>query len=412
MKIKLWERLRQQEKVPDHKSCAFVKIVTLYRASLKVTLRFIVVLLLSLFGLIAVVLVSLPQEVFSANDVPRISLALVYGEEGGNDTFTELLNAEIENIETVEKVSLCTAREAKTQLASGDVDAVILMSDGMIDTLLYGGHATVTVQANDPLIGTVVYIVADRSIETLDEIQGYALYHAEEARKYFNNSQERYEADRAFSITLIGEALGRLNNVKNASPVSPYYAQILTLLLFLSVSIASLFVAVVAARQYAQGYVRHLHTRGVRFWHLFSSQLLLASSISALLGTVLAIIFNFVGEGFFAPILLIVSSVLTSLVLTPLYLMFSNSRYRPQAATTRVLMCCLALMFFLLFVGGGFYPVEFMQTSFRLFNPVAFANQLSLWALGDPLDPLSAALLIVPAALAGTVSWLLWKRAL
>jgi hypothetical protein len=390
-----------------------VKVVALYRAGLKVAFRFVLVLLLSLLALVALVLVSLPKGIFSANEVPRISLVLVYGDgnESNDDMLIRSLNAEIEEIDVVESVTLCTAAEAEERLARGEADAVIILPAGTLDALIYGGHATITVRATDPLIGTVVYSVTDRAIETLDEVQGYALAYEQDSRGHFKSAEEHYEAVSAFNMMLFGEAIARLRNVESPSSVSPYFAQILTLLLFLMVSIASFFVSVIAARQYAQGYVRHLYTRGVRFRHLFAAQLLLSASISLVLGLVLAVVLSFVGEGFsfFA---LLVSSVLLSLVLTSLYLMFSGFCQRPQAATTRALMGCLALMFFLLFAGGGFYPTGLMQTDMRLFNPAWLANQLAAWTLGDSLNPLQLILFALPFTLGGAVSWLEWRRSL
>jgi hypothetical protein len=261
------------------------------------------------------------------------------------------------------------------------------------------------------VIGTAVYSLADKVIETLDELQNYALVFDEAAREHLPNAKERDSALNSFSMTLIGEAFSRMSSVDTPQAVSPFYAQALTLLLFMVVSIGSFFVAVVAARQYATGYIRHLFARGIRFRHLLLSQLMLSASIALVLGAVLGAIFSFVSsDSSFGALLL--SAVLLSVVLTALYLMFSGFRQQPKAATTRTLLGCLALMFFLLFAGGGFYPTGLMQSNLRLFNPTWLSNQLSLWSLGGSLDPLQLAFFAVPFALACAVCYFEWRRAL
>jgi hypothetical protein len=321
------------------------------------------------------------------------------------------LRTAVATTDLVGELVMCTADEAEALLGRGETDAVILLPEDLLDTLVYGGHTTVTVKAADPLIGATVYSVTDHAIETLDEVQDYALVYAEATQGHFDTLEERYEAISAFNMTLLSEVLTRMNSVDAPSTVSPYYAQALTLLLFVAVSIASFYVAVVSARQYGAGYVRHLYTRGVRFRHLFAAQLLLAASIALVLGCVLAAVLSFVGEGLSVWALL-VSCVLLSPVLTSWYLMFSGFRSQPQAASTRTLIGCLALMFFLLFAGGSFYPTGLVRSELRIFNPVWLADQLAVWTLGDPLDLLRVALFIVPLTLAGAVGYFEWRRSL
>ncbi len=179
----------------------------------------------------------------------------------------------------------------------------------------------------------------------------------------------------------------------------------------MAVSISSLYTAALASRHYATGYIRRLALRGVRFRHLLASQLLLSASIALVLGLLLGIALSVVGEGLSLPALLL-SSILLSLVLTALYLVFSGSRQQPQAAVTRTLLGCLALLFFLLFAGGGFYPTELMQSSLRLFNPTWLAHQLAVWSLGGTLDVVQLLPFVATFALSAVAGFVLWRRAL
>ena len=388
-----------------------MKVAALYLANLKVALHSIIILLAAMLALVALVLFSLPQGLFSANDIPQISIAIVYGDGTHDDRFLRDLNSGLKTINVVEDVRISTLEEAEALLESGEISAIIIIPDDTLDVLVYGGHTTITVRANNALIGSAIYSMCDRAIEALDEMQNYALVYMQESSGHFDSQEEQYDAIDHFNMVLLTEALMRMNNIDTPWPVPLYYVQVLTLLMFLVVSIASFFVAVIAARQYATGYVRHLYTRGVRYWHLLISQLLVAASVSLVLGSILAVILNLIYSGLNV-FSLVFSSVLLSLVLTVLYLLFSGFKQQPQAATTRTLIGCLALMFFLLFAGGGFYPTAFMQSDLRLFNPTWLSNQLAVWSLGGSLDAVHLMLFVVPFALACLVGYLEWRRSL
>ncbi len=386
------------------------KILTLYVASLKVTLRSIALLLLALLVSIVLVLVSLPQELFSSNDIPKISLAIVYGEDNEDDAFVRDMNMGLSGINVVEEIRLLNAQEADTQLANGEVDAIIAFPENIINVLVTGGHATVAVKADDPIIGAAVYAVTDKVVETLDELQNYALIFDKAAREQITDSSARAEAINSFNINLIGQAFARMNNVEVPNTVSPFFSQALTLLLFFMVSIGSFFVAVHAARQYATNYIKHLYCRGIGFLHLLASQLLLSASIALIFGIVLGIVFSFLTVSVSIPAL-VISAILLSFVLTAMYLMFCGFRQQPKVATTRTLLGCLALMFIMLFAGGGFYPTGLMELDLRLLNPAWLSNQLALWSLGDVVNVLQLTIFIIPFLLACTVCYLEWRRA-
>ncbi|MCL1880317.1 MAG: ABC transporter permease [Actinomycetia bacterium] len=387
------------------------KTVALYLANLKATLRFVAVLLAVLLALIAVVLLSLPKQLFSAQDVPQVSLAVVYGDGNINDALVRNLNSQLSTIKFVKSVQMCSTDAAETLLATHQVDAAIYLPADTLDVLVYGGHATITVKSDDPFLGPVIYTVANSAVDTLDQLQGYSLLFRQGAQSFFSSYAELSDATDSFDMKLIGEAFTRTSNVDVPQTVSPYYAQALTLILFLTVSIACFYVAVVAARQYAGGYFRHLYTKRVRYRHLIASQLLLSASIALVLGLVLGLILQLVGEG--PNILrLMLSAVLLSLLLCPVYLMFSGFRQQLQVATTRTLIGCLAVLFFLLFAGGGFYPTALMQSNIRIFNPSWLSNQLSVWSLGAPLDIMQLLLFLVPMAVACAVGYLEWRRSL
>ncbi|MDR2491928.1 MAG: ABC transporter permease [Coriobacteriales bacterium] len=382
-----------------------MRVLALYLANLRVAARYLVVLLLAAAAFAALVFASLPQSLFKSGELPTVSLALVYGNE---DTLVRNLQTEVVQVEVVESLTVCSAAEAERMLASGEVDAVVTLPLNTFDALVSGGNATITVAANDPLVGSVVYAVCERAVETLDSIQNYTLVYATKAQEHIAGTEAQSQAVRLFALQLLGDTLDRLSSVEVRASASPYYVQVLTLLLFFVVSLAALFAAVVLARQYSQGYVRHLTQRGVSFMPLYTAQLLLCCTLALVLSTLLGIMLRLVDDSFDV-VALAASGVMLALVVGPLFALMSGVAVGRGNAATRTLLGCCALMFFMLFAGGGFYPSFLMETSLRLFNPTWLSNLLATWSLGGGLDVRYVALFTVPLSLSLGGCYLEWR---
>jgi ABC-type transport system involved in multi-copper enzyme maturation permease subunit len=385
------------------------KVCTLCAAHLKLAARSILVLVAILVVLVAMVLVSLPAQVFNADDIPKVSLALVYGDGQRNDMLTRNISQELETIDMIDRVEMSTVDEAARLLETGEVDVVVEVPENTLDVLIYGGHACIVVRADDPLIGGIVYSITDNVAESLETLQNYSLFFSKASESSYPSAEAHNNALSAFNMKLIGAALGRVNSIESPWSAPPLIVHTLTLLLFLMVSIASFFVAVAMAKHYASGYVRYLYVRGVRYRHLLLSELLCALCITLVLSLVLGLILYFLNMGT-SPLRFVCAALVLSVVLTMLYACLSGFRAQRHAATTRTLLGCLALMFFMLFAGGGFYPTEFMQSDANLINPAWLSHQLSLWALGGPLDALYVGMCVIPCVAAGLVAYLEWRR--
>jgi hypothetical protein len=306
---------------------------------------------------------------------------------------------------------VCSDRQAQELLLNDEVDAVVALPEGLLDSLITGGHATITVKAKDPLFGSVVFAVVDRAVDTMDSLQNYALVYMGATEGRFENEDARWDSVRDFNMRLLGDALVRLNGVEQMDTTSPFYRQALMLLLFLVVSCAALFAAIALARLYAQGYARRLYVRGLRFYQVYGAYLLLAVTLGALLSAILGAVMLLFDPGLRFG-LLVVSGAVLSCVLAPFFFLFSGTRAKPDSALTRALLGGLGIAFFLLFVGGGFYPSFLMQSSLRLFNPTWLADLLAAWSLGATLDALHLSLFAVPFALCAGVAWYEWRRLL
>ncbi|MDR1713817.1 MAG: hypothetical protein LBR39_06675, partial [Coriobacteriales bacterium] len=159
----------------------------------------------------------------------------------------------------------------------------------------------------------------------------------------------------------------------------------------------------------AQGHIRRLRYRQVRFGQLLLVQMLLGALLSALLGLMVACALRFLAPGLNIGAALL-SSALLGLVLTPIFLVFSGLPGPPAGAATRAMLGCLALCFLMLFVGGGFYPSFLMESSLRLGNPAWLANLLAIWSLGGNLEPMQLLGFVVPVALAAGICYFEWRK--
>ncbi|MDR1714182.1 MAG: hypothetical protein LBR39_08555, partial [Coriobacteriales bacterium] len=217
-----------------------MRILGLFALNFRLALRYLLVLLLACAVLLGLVLLSLPKALFSKGDVPAVSIAFVYGDGTRSDTMMRNLSAEVDGIDVLDEFYVCTAEEAEELLAAGQVDAIIEMPEDTLDALVYGGHATVTVKASDPFMGAVVFSVVERAVDALDEIQNYALIYAGVAAEHFADEEQLWRAVNDFDFQLVSVAAGRLAAVDLQSEVSPYYAQLLTMLSFAVGAVAAL----------------------------------------------------------------------------------------------------------------------------------------------------------------------------
>jgi hypothetical protein len=395
--------------MPDAPSlkAALTQTCALLLADLRTALRYLAILLAAALCLVALVLASLPRELFNSADLPRASIALAYGHD---DALMRNLTTELAQIEVVERFYVCSVDEAQGLLDAREVDAIIILPDDLFDALVRGAPSTVTVKATEPLMGSVVFAIVERAVMTMDSLQGYTLTYLDAARASYDDADAAYGAVRSFTMVLLGDALSRLSSVEQAAAVSPYYLQVLTLLLFIVASMASLFSAVTLARHHSSGFTRRLTVRSVPFACLCCAQILSSGLMAFLLCLACGLLLHVIDPSF-GLLAFAASGFLLSLVLTPLFALFGTARLGRQGASTRTLLVIMALSFLLLFAGGGFYPSFLTQTFLRTLNPVWLANMLASWTLGSPP---AAAYLAVFAALpvACIAGWFLQWRLL
>ncbi|MDR0500018.1 MAG: ABC transporter permease [Coriobacteriales bacterium] len=387
----------------------FIPTLAMIGTSLRLALRYLGILVVATLCLVALILASLPRGLFSSGDLPIVSIALVYGSE---DSLGRNLSDELKQIEVIDRFYFCNSDEARSLLLNGEVDAFITLPDNMLENLVSGKKSTITVTANDPVLGAVVYAIVERAAKTANSLQSYMLAYKDAALSYYGNNDDAYNSINSFAISLMGDALSRLTSVSATTTVSPFYLQLLTLLLFVICSLAALFCALTISRQCATGFSRRLLVRKISFLPIVITQLTVGAILSIVLCLVCGLALNFVDQKFNL-LAFMFSGLLLSQILVPLFALVAMSKPLQEGTNTRTLLAVMAMIFLLLFIGGGFYPSYLMQLPIRVFNPVWLANVLSSWTLGASLNLLAnlstVALFLLPFAIFLAGWYLQWR---
>jgi hypothetical protein len=242
----------------------------------------------------------------------------------------------------------------------------------------------------------------------MNSLQSYTLIYQDAALSYFGYNDEAYNAINGFAISLMGDALSRLSSVSASSAVSPFYLQVLTLLLFIVCSMAALFCAITLSRQCMTGFGRRLLVRASSFLPIALAYLLIGVTLGVLLCFISGLVLNIVDQSFNL-LAFVASGLMLSLILVPLFSLLAMSRPLRDGASTKTLLAVMAIIFLLLFAGGGFYPSYLMQLPLRVFNPVWLANLLAAWTLGAGFELFAVAIFVLPLAIFIVGWYLQWR---
>ncbi|MDR1070169.1 MAG: ABC transporter permease [Gracilibacteraceae bacterium] len=354
---------------------------------------------------------SLPPELARSGDMPKISIAMVNND---SDDMAQMLAGMVSGLEMVDKLLIVDEQEAEALLDAGDVDVCVTMPAGMIDALIFSGRAEITLKARDPFTGPVSLDVASAYVKTMNRVQQTALSFYDSIQPFYGDRQSLYRAERVFNLSLLQEAISRARNVSVIPAVAPYHLQLLALLLFLTAALAAITAATLSARQFASGYFRRLAARRVRAVHICAAKALLALSMALVFSLALTPLLAGWDIPCSAPRLFLSASFLTLIMLfiCMAFAAFRRAESSADAAAARAALGAFTLLLFMLFAGGGFYPVYLMDASFRTFNPAWLAHLLAEWTLGGQAPFLPSLLYFAaPAAAGAFVTGIGWREA-
>jgi hypothetical protein len=353
---------------------------------------------------------SLPPELARSGELPKISIALINHDD---EAMAAVLAGMVSDLEMVENLYFVDEQEADALLRAGSADVSITLPAGMIDALIYRGQAEITLKALDPLVGSISLDIAAEYVKTMNRMQQTALAFYDQVNSLYDDRRTLYQAERAFNLSLLQEAISRSRHVSALPAVSPYYLQLLALLLFVAAAFTAVPLSALTARQFSAGYFRRLAVYRIR-----PAQICAAKILPALCGAVIfslaALLLLAVWKIPCSKARLLLSACFLTLVIHFICMVFAAVRTaaEPRAAAARAALGSLVLFLFMLFAGGGFYPIYLPDAGFRVINPAWLAHLLAEWTLGGAaLSPLQLLFFTAPAAVCAAVALAGWRQA-
>ena len=384
-----------------------MKFLGLFRTeSIGAIKRFPIVLLVLLLCLIAF-LAALPKDLFESRGVPQVSVAIVYD---GSDNVSSMVTAMVSALGPIKDFYSVDRERALELLAGGDVDIIVQFPSDMIDVLVDGKTSVIHVQSNNAIIAGIAYGVTAQAVNTINSIQNKALEYRYTVSPLYDDLSEFSEQERIFDMKLMGLALARTDAVYIQKNVSVYQLQMISIMLFLLISIISIMLALTASKQFASGTFRRLLFHGVPLWQMYVIKFILTFLMTLLFSVVFFYIFAQTGIDVSAGGW-IVSSLLLCIFIYPICMIFSAIGGKESTSSIRTLLGSVAVLLFLLFIGGGFYPVYMMDASIRLFNPAWATHLLAEWILGGTVALVSIIPCLIPAVICAAITIKRWNGA-
>jgi len=383
-----------------------MKFLALLRADLvHMLLRFPIVIAMLAACLLAF-LAALPQGLFE-NGIAKVSVAIVYE---GDDEAAEMFIDIIADLDPVRRLVNTDKQKAQAMLDAGEIDLVIELPSNVIDTMINGDTSAILVKAKNVLVANIAYSVTKQAVDTINLLQGRALYYHEVSEPFFQDEEAFLRNEVSFDTRLMGAALFRGDLIKVERTVPYYTIQFASVLLYLTVSILSILVALVASRQFSSGVFRRAALHRIPIWRLYAVKILTALALSVPLSLVCAL-----AASFFYMDISIARMVLSSLALTalicPICMTFATLGGKANTAYARTMLGSLAVLLVLFFIGGGFYPVYMMDFSARLFNPAWASHLLAEWVFAEGAQKaISSLQYVLPPAVCVVATIRLWQR--
>ena len=358
-----------------------------------------------LFACFLAFLVSLPSGLFE-NGIAKVSVAIVYE---GNETMADMFIDLIAELEPVKSLVNADSYEAGRMLETGEVDLVIELPNHVIDTMIKGDSSTISVKANNILVANIAYSITIQAVETINLLQGRALYYRDISRPFFTDDDEFIKNEISFNARLMGAALFR-SDVIAVERATPYHTiQFVSVLLYLTVSILSILASLTASRQFSSGVFRRLLLHRIPVWRIYLIKLLTTLALAVPLSLICVAATSFFYTE--VPLLrMILSSLALCILICPLCMVFTTLTGKANTAYARTLLGSLAILLVLFFLGGGFYPVYMMDFSFRSFNPAWASHLLAEWVFSESSQKAVASLqYLLPPAICAAITIRAWR---
>jgi|GEM_PF-3399522 len=386
-----------------------MKFVALLRAEVRSALFRIVPITLVILVLLGAFLSALPRELFSGGESLSISVAIVSDDD---DSQLDIIPQMLRIVDAIDEVFLVDAFDAQKMLSNGEVGIVVHLPENLIDALVTGDSATVTVMANDYFYGNICKQVGSVVVRAANQIQSSSLAFSESARHVFEDKSDYYDAVNSFNTTLIRELLSSSFYVKVVKPVSGIALQALTLALVCILSVVVVSACISADRLLTKDYVRRLRLHRISFFHVWASKAIITVALSLLFTAPIYFVMSKLGI-YVDAVRLVLAAFVISIMLFCVCMAFV--RYKAEGAKNGsfTLLGCFAVLLVLLFFGGGFFPNYSMSRILQIFNPVWLAHLFCEWSLdGATVSFRYIASYAALPIIGVTLSFVKWRRSL
>jgi hypothetical protein len=350
-----------------------LKLLALWKAEAKLIIRRLPIVFSGLLVICFSVIVSLPPSLLSGMTARDISVALVCG---ADPLLTKTISGMAADYDLIKRIYIVDDIEtAEAGLERGKYDVLLDIPDNVAESLMFGEKISVRVKASDPLIGTIAYQLADSTVDTINDVATVV------NNEYANISRDaNHDGFYRFVNHVLTDAIVRFSYIDDLKTSKPYDTQAVSLVLFIVVAVASVFIAVQSAGQIADGYLKRLRVRGFPIWKLIAVKLANAVIISLVLSAAVPAALYMIKIKC-NPVRFFISVGVLSLIVTGICLSVLTIRERRSVSVTRSMLGCTAVLLMLLFWGGGFYPIYLMSMSVRKMNPAWLSHLLADWSL-------------------------------
>jgi ABC-type multidrug transport system permease subunit len=276
--------------------------------------------------------------------------------------------------------------------------------------MIYGQDVDISLQATDPLIGTLAHAIAESTIRAAKNVQVLFNEFRAFAEPKIEDINIIYVAEYQLGEKILQEVLLRSRNIDVIRSASAYNVQIISIATFLCMTISGVFLIILTARQICDGYLKRLKIRQCSVFSLLGVKLVVMVLFSIVMTGLIYLFASAMdmhislGRFLFSSALLGISMycIITGVVLC---------NCSKEAVVPRTLLISVVLIILMMFAGGGFYPTYLMDYSIKFLNPAWMIHLLIQWSMHDIAMPLGSILAMMSFSLivAGITGWR-WRR--
>ncbi|MDR1642730.1 MAG: ABC transporter permease [Clostridiales bacterium] len=355
-----------------------MRMIALFKSEVHLLLNKFLLIFLIFVSIILSLFAVFPSSLLNGGNIGSISIALVYDKE--NEEFSRYLTAIVIDSEIIDHLYVANADEADEMLKTGQVQAIAIFPPDIVEQMINHGKAQVTLKSNDAITGTCLYSVLDSTIQTLNQAQDAMLSFIELAKSNVPDAESLYEAEFAFQKAILTEVLLRSDNFDVIRSADAVKTQEIALVLFMIASIISVFVATMTSSQFSSGALRRLRLHKIGIWQTYVIKLMVSLFFAEALALLCCAAFLYIGWEVSYPRFLAGAALM--IVSVQSICLFFTTATGSTSGSSKTALGCLAILLFLLFGGGGFYPITLMKYSIQWINPAFLAHLLSEWTLG------------------------------